>query len=312
MRIQRSACDLPACEDLISLFDVDPRAVRNDIGPVFLCAAYTNFCLIVFSRFDGNDGTVCFADLRKSLWLSGFEQFFNSRKTLCDVAAGYAARMEGSHRQLRTWFTDGLCRCDTDCFTDVDFFTGRQIASVAFYADTGSGMAGHDRTDGNAFDAASFDAFCCRLEDLRILFDDHFAAGRIHDVVERDSADDPLLQRFDDFLAVCESSDFHALIRAAVEFSDDHVVGYVNQTSGQVTGVGCTQRGIGQAFSRTVGRNEVFQNGQALTEVGLDRDLYGLTGRVSHQTTHTADLFDLVLGTTGSGIRHDEQVVQRP
>ena len=86
----------------------------------------------------------------------------------------------------------------------------------------------------------------------------------------------------------------------------------VNQSSRQITGVGCTQRGIGQTFTRAVGRNEVFQNGQSLTEVGLNRDFYSFTGRVGHQTTHTADLLNLVLGTTGSGVCHDEQVVQRP
>ena len=152
-----------------------------------------------------------------------------------DVAAGYTARMERSHRQLCTRFTDGLCRGDTDCFADVDFFTGRQVATVALRADTGSGVAGHDRTDGNAFDAAGFDALCCRFKDLFVLFYDNLSAERIDDVVECDSADDTLLQRFDDLLAVGKGSDLHTFVSAAVELSDDHVVRYVYQTSGQVT-----------------------------------------------------------------------------
>ena len=63
-------------------------------------------------------------------------------------------------------------------------------------------------------------------------------------------------------------------------------------------------------FLRSVGGNEVFQNGKSLTEVGLDRDFYGFTGRVGHQTTHTADLADLVFAASRSGVSHDKQVVQ--
>ena len=73
---------------------------------------------------------------------------------------------------------------------------------------------------------------------------------------------------------------------------------------GQVAGVGGTQGGICQALARASAGDEVLQDGEALTEVGLDGYLDGLAGGVSHQAAHTGQLADLVHGATGAGVRH--------
>ena len=87
-------------------------------------------------------------------------------------------------------------------------------------------------------------------------------------------------------------------------------MGNVNQSSCQISGVGCTQRRIGKTLSGSIGGNKVFQYGKSLTEVCLDRHFDGFTGRVGHQTTHTADLADLVFTASRSGVSHDKQIVQ--
>ena len=56
-------------------------------------------------------------------------------------------------------------------------------------------------------------------------------------------------------------------------------------------------------------RNEIFQYIKSLTEVGFDRKLDGVTGCICHKSSHTSKLFNLLIGTTGSGIRHHEDVV---
>ena len=76
----------------------------------------------------------------------------------------------------------------------------------------------------------------------------------------------------------------------------------VDQTAGQITGVGGTKRRIGQALTGAAGGDEVLQNAQAFTEVRLDGDLDGLTGGVRHQAAHTGELTDLVHGATGAGV----------
>ena len=55
--------------------------------------------------------------------------------------------------------------------------------------------------------------------------------------------------------------------------------------------------------------HEVFQYVKTFTEIGLDRELDGVTGCIGHQTTHTGKLFDLLIGTTGTGVSHHEDVV---
>ena len=56
-------------------------------------------------------------------------------------------------------------------------------------------------------------------------------------------------------------------------------------------------------------RHEVLQYVQTFTEVGLDRQLDRMTGRIRHQASHTGQLFDLLIRSTRSGVRHHEDVV---
>ena len=128
---------------------------------------------------------------------------------------------------------------------------------------------------------------------------------RIHHAGSQGTANGIVLQFMlagtqDGFAEPCPFPDQIHAGHVAVVFPDDNVLGHVYQTAGQVTGVSGTQCGIGQTFPGTVGRNEVFQNGQAFTEVGFDGSVDDPAGRVSHQTTHTGQLTDLLHVTTGT------------
>ena len=90
----------------------------------------------------------------------------------------------------------------------------------------------------------------------------------------------------------------------AVVFTDDDILRHIYQTAGQVTGVCRTQCGIRQTFTCAMAGNKVFQNRQAFTEVRLNRPVNDTSGRISHQTTHTGQLFDLVNTAAGAGIGH--------
>ena len=56
-------------------------------------------------------------------------------------------------------------------------------------------------------------------------------------------------------------------------------------------------------------RHEVFQYVKTFTEVGLDWQLDCSTGCICHKSSHTGKLFNLLIRTTGSGIRHHEDIV---
>ena len=55
--------------------------------------------------------------------------------------------------------------------------------------------------------------------------------------------------------------------------------------------------------------NEVLQYVKSFTEVRFDRQFDRTTGCICHQSTHSGELFDLFVRTTGSGIRHHKDVV---
>ena len=101
------------------------------------------------------------------------------------------------------------------------------------------------------------------------------------------------------------------LVGAAIHLGDHQILGHVNQTTGQVTGVGGLQCGIGQTLTGTVGGDEVLEYVQALTEVGDDRRLDDRAVRLGHQTTHTRQLTNLRSGTPGAGVGHHVHGVER-
>jgi len=57
--------------------------------------------------------------------------------------------------------------------------------------------------------------------------------------------------------------------------------------------------------------NEVLEDGQALFERGLDRDLEDAARRVGHESAHTAELLDLRDRTARARGRHHEHRVER-
>ena len=145
-----------------------------------------------------------------------------------------------------------------------------------------------------------------------VSLNDNFAFG-VFDGVAGETSCDTLLQAFDFFTAVRKLFYPHTrdltAVYTTVSLTDNQFLGNVYQTSGQVTGVGGTKSCIGQTLTCTMGGHEVFQYVQTFTEVGLDGQLDSMTCCISHQTTHTGQLFDLFIRTTGTGIGHHEDIV---
>ena len=124
---------------------------------------------------------------------------------------------------------------------------------------------------------------------------------------------DSVLQALDGLLAVHEGLHRHARnlrpVLAAVHFPDAQLLGHVHHSPGQVTGVGSAQRRVGQALAGAVGGHEILQNVQSFTEIRLNRQLDGTACGIRHQTAHARKLLDLLVGATGAGVRHHEDIV---
>ncbi len=122
-----------------------------------------------------------------------------------------------------------------------------------------------------------------------------------------------LFQALNHFLAVRECFDPHPwkLLQPlrTICLTDNLLLGYIDKSSGQITGVRCAQRGIGETFARTVRGDKVFEYVKPLTEICLDRQLDGLSGGICHQSAHSGKLLDLLFRTTRTGVRHHINIV---
>ena len=215
--------------------------------------------------------------------------------------------MEGSHGQLRTGLTDRLCRDDTHGLTDLYRLTGCKVSTVAVCAHTVLGVTLNDRSDIYLLDARSSDCLCVLLGDHGIVVHDDLAADGIDHGTDGVSAHDSVSQRLENVLIlfVDDLADPCTLGGIALVLANDHFLGYVNQTAGQVTGVCGTQCGIRQRLTGGTCAHEVLHDVQTFTEVGLDRQLHGLTVGCKHQTTHTCQLTHLGHRTSRAGVCHD-------
>ena len=306
MRIERTFVELEALCHFLTVGHADAGRRRQLIG-----THVAGLRIYDINRLNGRalgfldvDNTADFSQRCRLLGLARLKQLFNSRKTLRNIRTSNAAGMERTHGQLRTRLADGLRSNDTDRFALANQRTHCQVDAVAVCADTLTCTALEHRADLHTSDARRDDCVRIRVVHHLGLRHNHLAGLRVTDVINRETAKQTLMQRLNDLIAFLDILDPDALGRAAVIFADDDILRNVNQSTSQVTRVRSTQCSIGHALSRATRRNEVFEYGQALTEVRLDRDFDGFTGGGCHQAAHTGQLTNLVDRTTRTGIRH--------
>ena len=92
--------------------------------------------------------------------------------------------------------------------------------------------------------------------------------------------------------------------RAAVLLADDELLGDVDETAGEVAGVGGPQGGVDEALAGARRGDEVLEHRQALTEVRLDRAGDHVAAGVGHQAAHAGDLADLHHVPAGARAHH--------
>ena len=295
-------------------FGIEPFAetVRNQITSLLGVLVVGDDNMLVLFDFTERKFTVDFGKNGKRLGLSCLKQFFNTRQTLCDILTRCdTAGMEGTHRQLCTGFTDGLCGDNADRFADGDRLAGSQVRAVALNADAVLGFASKQRTN---LDAAVVRIFA-GIDHIRNffsgIFGHHFvfgvnqlAGGLINEILQQITAGQALFQGLNHFLTVGDVVNLNAVVAVAILFANNHILRNIDQTSGQVTGVRSTKGGIRQAFPRTARRNEVFENIQAFAVVCTNRNFNRFTCRVRDKSAHTGKLTQLAFRTTRAGIDH--------
>src|SRR5699024_9828824 len=256
------------------------------------------------------------------------------------IRRGHTAGVEGAHRQLRTGLADGLGGDDAHSLADVDPVAGGHGAAVAGGAGPHWCFTGEHRTDPDGLHTGLEELVDQHIADFIAGLGQHVArgvcggfgedarvGGGLHHLVQLglgvgvDVVADVAPAGLDQHSVGAQvivmgvvlrlRDRYHqAAVGAAVLVTDDDVLGDVDQTTGQVAGVGRLQRSVGQTLASTVGSDEVFQNRQALSVGGLDRPRHDVTLGVGHQATDAGDLADLVPVSSGTGGDRAVDVVQ--
>ena len=131
-------------------------------------------------------------------WFSCFEQFFDTWQTLCDIfITGNPTGVECTHCELCTWFTDGLCCDDTNCFADFNFICCSKVLTIAFDADTKLRFTCEYATNCNFFAnfANSISQFWCYCFVER---SNLFTCSRVDDIFSQYTTNDTVFQGFND------------------------------------------------------------------------------------------------------------------
>ena len=214
---------------------------------------------------------------------------------------GGAADMEGAHCQLRAGFADGLGGNDAHRLSHFSHDTAGKVYAIAFLANTTLGFTGQHRAEFDPFDACIVNcAGVCLVNNLTGLAKVFVRVHRIDDVLSGYPANQAILELDDLVLALIDSQAPDTVSGSAVQLPDDNVLGHIHQFPGQVSGVGGLERGVGQALSRTMRRDEVVQHRQPLAEIGQDWFFNNIPRRLGHKTTQAGQLANLLTVATGT------------
>ena len=222
-----------------------------------------------------------------------------------------AADVEGAHGQLRARLADRLRGDDADRLAHVDAMPAPQIAAIALRANAVAGFAGDGRTHHDLIDAHLFQELDQFFVDQDAGLDQHLAARGDHHILGYHAAQHALAQAFNHIAAFDDRGDGQAVDRAAVDLGDHQVLRHVDQATGQVAGVRRLQRGVGQAFTRAVSRDEVLQYVQAFAEIRRDGRFDDRAVRLRHEAAHAGQLANLRGGTASARVGHHEDRIER-
>ena len=219
--------------------------------------------------------------------------------------------MESTHGELGTRFTNRLRSDHAHCFADIDQVATAQVAPITLATEAEACFTGQRGAHFDLIDAQGFDGVAHILGQQCSSFKYRFLRFRVDDIADSDASEYPLAQGFDHFAAFDQRLDHQTIPGAAIFLDHDQILGYINQATRQVTRVRGFQRRIGQAFTCTVGRDEVLQHVQAFTEVRRDRGFNNGTVWLCHQASHTGQLTNLGCRSARARVCHHVNRIER-
>ena len=97
MRVDATFCENVTGLENLSVRNFDSGTIRDQISLGVSCLRISNDDLTFLLGIFNCDNTTKFSNDRKSLRASCLEKLLDTRKTLCDIAAGNTAGVECTH-----------------------------------------------------------------------------------------------------------------------------------------------------------------------------------------------------------------------
>ncbi|MNZ63758.1 hypothetical protein D3C78_819120 [compost metagenome] len=292
LRVNRAVSQFIAGFNLLPFCYANTRSIGNCIYLGFRFSLNLDFTTVL-RLTDFLDNTVKLGNNRLTFRITRLEQLLDTRQTLRNIITGNTAGMERTHSKLSSWLTDRLCRNNTDCFTDLNMFACCQIASVTNLTNAMASTAAKNRANLEFFNASVDDRIrFVRVNQLAAVNND-LASLRVTHGLKRIASFNTVVKILNNLFTILNFADSEAFVCSAVILAYNYILCDIDETASQVTRVSRTKSRIRQTFTRTMRRDKVLEDGESFTEVGLDRELNDTTGRVGHQTTHTAKLCNL-------------------
>ncbi len=296
--------------DLLAVGDLEVGALGHQHG-VLLAAVGHHRDVAARLVLDHPGHARVAGEHRGTLRGAGLEQLDHAGEPVGDVLTDDAAGVEGPHGELGTGLTDRLRGDHPDRLAEFDETAGRQRLPVAGRADALLGLAGEHRPHPDPVDPRVV------AEPTDQVVGEQRPRLQGGAVGEGDRlGGDPAVRPGLEVRAACRAVGHDALDpdatgRAAVLLADDELLGDVDQAPGEIARVGGPEGGVGEALSGAVGRDEVLEDREALSERGLDRPGDHFAPRVGHQALHAGDLADLLAVPSSTRVDHHVERVER-
>src|SRR5690606_12269753 len=236
---------IPGGNDLAALCFLTFR--YRDQGAVGHLVALTLTTQLISNRQLGRTGH----DHQAVLVLHVLDVVEANLAAMLDLDAGYCrcprcrtTDVEGTHGQLGTRLTDGLGSNDAHRLTDVDLVATRQVTPITLGADAPAGFTGDRRTHHHLVNRHGLEFVDQYFVEQGAGFNQHLVGTRLDQVTGDHTTKYTLAQRLYDGATFDQRRHQQAFLGAAIRVGDHQILGHVDQTPGQVTGVCRLQCGI--------------------------------------------------------------------
>ena len=128
--------------------------------------------------------------------------------------------------------------------------------------------------------------------------------------MNRHTTQDTLIKACNSLITILQGTTLKTTERTTILLIDNNIMRNVNETTCQVSSIGSLHSRIGKTLTSTVRSNKVLQHRHTLLKVRDNWVLNNLSTFstsllwLSHKTTHTSKLCNLISRTTGTRVKH--------